>query len=183
MTYKFLVCSRSIPANVPVPNSITATPVIFPSPTTAYSFIRLILPIAIAPTIPPRGRAIIGSTTISNNGRSARSTIAVKGGLTEFKKIHDLCKKNDIPLWCGGMLEAGIGRAHNIAITTLSNFTLPGDTAPSSHYWKQDIIEPEVTMNNGFIYVPDNAGIGYEPNRTKIEELTLYSKTYKNTSY
>ncbi|MGM0878631.1 MAG: o-succinylbenzoate synthase [Bacillota bacterium] len=105
------------------------------------------------------------------------------GGLTESKKIHDLCKKHNIPLWCGGMLEAGIGRAHNIAITTLSNFTLPGDTAPSSHYWKQDIIEPEVTMKNGSIYVPESSGIGYEPNRTTIENLTLYSKMFKNTSY
>ena len=52
-------------------------------------------------------------------------------------------------MWCGGMLEAGIGRAHNIAITSLMNFTLPGDTAPSSHYWKQDIIDPQVEMKDG----------------------------------
>ncbi|WP_209124106.1 o-succinylbenzoate synthase [Alkalihalobacillus sp. BA299] len=100
------------------------------------------------------------------------------GGLTESKKIHDLCQKNNVPVWCGGMLEAGIGRAHNIAITSLANFTLPGDTAPSSHYWKQDIIEPEVTMTEGYIHVPTSAGIGFELNRTRIEDLTLYSKSF-----
>lgn len=100
------------------------------------------------------------------------------GGLTESKKIHDLCEKHGIPVWCGGMLEAGIGRAHNVAITTLSNFTLPGDTAPSSHYWKQDIIMPEVEMDNGYIYVPEGPGIGYEPNKARIEEVTMFSKTF-----
>lgn len=105
------------------------------------------------------------------------------GGLSETKKIHDLCEKHKIPVWCGGMLEAGIGRAHNIAITTLSNFTLPGDTAPSSHYWKQDIIKPEVTMENGYIHVPKGPGIGYEPNRLKIDDLTLYSRMFRNESY
>lgn len=102
------------------------------------------------------------------------------GGLTESKRIHDLCEKHNIPMWCGGMLEAGIGRAHNIAITTLSNFTLPGDTAPSSHYWKQDIIDPEVTMENGYIIVPEKPGIGFEPNRTRIEDVTLFSRTFLN---
>ncbi|KML43347.1 o-succinylbenzoate synthase [Cytobacillus firmus] len=100
------------------------------------------------------------------------------GGLTESRKIHDLCRDHNIPMWCGGMLEAGIGRAHNIAITSLSNFTLPGDTAPSSHYWKKDIIDPEVTMEDGFIFVPLGPGIGYEPNRSKIEDVTLYSRTF-----
>ncbi|WP_261130515.1 o-succinylbenzoate synthase [Bacillus sp. Marseille-Q3570] len=102
------------------------------------------------------------------------------GGLTESKKIHDLCKQHEVPVWCGGMLEAGVGRAHNIAITTLSNFSLPGDTAPSSHYWKQDIIEPEVTMKNGFIHVPNRPGIGYEPNQKLIDELTLQQKVFPN---
>ncbi|MBM7587173.1 O-succinylbenzoate synthase [Bacillus pakistanensis] len=100
------------------------------------------------------------------------------GGLTESKKIHNLCVEHDIPMWCGGMLEAGIGRAHNIAITTLSNFTLPGDTAPSSHYWAQDIIDPEVVMENGYIYVPESSGIGYEPNRERIEDVTLFSRVF-----
>lgn len=100
------------------------------------------------------------------------------GGLTESKKIHDLCEQNDIPLWCGGMLEAGVGRAHNIAVTALPNFTLPGDTAPSSHYWKEDIITPEVTMQDGCIVVPDSPGIGFEPDREKIENVMLYSQVF-----
>lgn len=102
------------------------------------------------------------------------------GGLTESKKIHDLCESHGIPVWCGGMLEAGVGRAHNVAITSLSNFTMPGDTAASSRYWAEDIIDPEVTVENGMINVPTAPGIGYEPNRTKIEELTLFSKRFKN---
>src|SRR5699024_11291611 len=83
------------------------------------------------------------------------------GGLTESKKIHDLCKQHDIPLWCGGMLESGVGRAHNIAVTSLANFTLPGDTASSSKYWNKDIIEPEVIVQDGKLDVPKGAGIGY----------------------
>ncbi|MFC7783931.1 o-succinylbenzoate synthase [Rossellomorea sp. GCM10028870] len=100
------------------------------------------------------------------------------GGLTESRKIHDLCVEHDIPMWCGGMLEAGIGRAHNIAITSLGNFTLPGDTAPSSHYWKRDIIQPEVDMEDGYIVVPEAPGIGYEPDLDQIEALTMYSKVF-----
>lgn len=101
------------------------------------------------------------------------------GGLTESKKIHDLCMDNNIPVWCGGMLEAGVGRAHNIALTTLSNFTMPGDTAASSRYWEQDIIEPEVTVHNGLITLPTNPGIGYAPDLNFIEKLTTYKKTFK----
>lgn len=100
------------------------------------------------------------------------------GGLTESKKIHDLCELHNVPMWCGGMLEAGIGRAHNIAITSLNNFTLPGDTAPSSHYWKRDIITPEVEMKDGYIYIPESPGIGYEPDLEQIENITSYSRFY-----
>jgi o-succinylbenzoate synthase len=101
------------------------------------------------------------------------------GGITEAKKIHDLCQLHGIPVWCGGMLESGVGRAHNIAITTLPNFILPGDTAASSRYWKQDIIDPEVTVDNGVITVPTAAGIGYEPNLARIEDRTLFSKLFR----
>lgn len=100
------------------------------------------------------------------------------GGLTESKQIHDFCQKQGIPVWCGGMLESGVGRAHNIALTTLSNFVMPGDTAASSRYWERDIIEPEVTVENGMITVPDKPGIGYEPNREMIQQFTEYEKTY-----
>ncbi|WP_409296922.1 o-succinylbenzoate synthase [Peribacillus sp. SCS-26] len=101
------------------------------------------------------------------------------GGLTEARKIHDLCMKEGIPVWCGGMLEAGIGRAHNIAVTTLPNFTLPGDTAGSALYWEEDIISPEVIAENGYIKVPDKPGIGYEPDMGKIDSCTLYKKEYQ----
>ncbi|MFB3171016.1 o-succinylbenzoate synthase [Neobacillus sp. 179-C4.2 HS] len=101
------------------------------------------------------------------------------GGLTESRKIHDFCQENGIPLWCGGMLESGIGRAHNIAITSLPNFVLPGDTAASSLYWAEDIIEPEVTVENGTITVPTSPGIGFEPSLKKINKYTIYSKTFR----
>lgn len=100
------------------------------------------------------------------------------GGLTEAKKIHDLCEENNIPVWCGGMLESGVGRAHNIALTTLSNFTMPGDTAASANYWYKDLIEPEVTVEDGVITVPTTAGIGYEVNYRTVDEFTTYSKKY-----
>lgn len=101
------------------------------------------------------------------------------GGLTQSRKIHDLCLEQGIPLWCGGMLESGIGRAHNIAITSLPNFVLPGDTAASSLYWAEDIIEPEVTVENGLINVPNALGIGYEASMEKINKYTIFSKTYR----
>ena len=87
--------------------------------------------------------------------------IARVGGITEAIRIHNLCQAHNIDVWCGGMLEAGISRAHCVAITSLTNFTLPGDTAASARYWYEDIIEPEVTVQNGFIQVPKTVGIGY----------------------
>jgi o-succinylbenzoate synthase len=101
------------------------------------------------------------------------------GGLTEARRIHDLCEENNIPVWCGGMLEAGIGRAHNIALTSLSNFVLPGDTAGSSHYWYEDIITPEVIVEDGYIHVPQTAGIGYTHNMKVIDKLTISKKVYQ----
>ena len=77
------------------------------------------------------------------------------------------------------MLESGVGRAHNIAITTLNNFTMPGDTAASSRYWARDIINPEVTVQTGLITVPDAPGIGYEVNRRQVDAYTVASRTYR----
>lgn len=101
------------------------------------------------------------------------------GGISEAKRIHDYCEDKGIPVWCGGMLESGIGRAHNIALTTLSNFSLPGDTAGSSHYWKRDIIQPEVIVEDGYINVPKKSGIGYEPDLEVIHHYTVSSKVYR----
>jgi o-succinylbenzoate synthase len=96
------------------------------------------------------------------------------GGFTVARRIHDLCEKNGLPVWSGGMLESGIGRAHNIALSTLPNFTLPGDITASRRYWHEDIIEPEVTVSaKGTIAVPKGPGIGFEPRRERIEKLTV----------
>src|SRR6266404_5444599 len=96
------------------------------------------------------------------------------GGFTPARRIHNLCQQNSVPVWCGGMLESGIGRAHNIALSTLPNFTLPGDVTASKRYWGQDIIEPEVTVSGqGVIQVPDGPGIGFTPRLDLIEKWTV----------
>ncbi|WP_077623499.1 o-succinylbenzoate synthase [Sediminibacillus massiliensis] len=100
------------------------------------------------------------------------------GGITEAKRIHHYCAERNIPVWCGGMLEAGIGRAHNIALTALPQFQYPGDTSASNRYWKQDIIQPEVTMENGTIAVPDSPGIGYEINWPVLESYRIDKKVF-----
>ena len=95
-------------------------------------------------------------------------------GFTEAIKVHDVCQKHGIPVWCGGMLESGIGRSHNIALSTLSNFTLPGDVSASKRYWKEDIIEPEVTVSSkGTIRVPEFSGRGFQVREELIEKLTV----------
>ena len=100
------------------------------------------------------------------------------GGFTAAKPIHDICQQHGVPVWCGGMLETGIGRAHNIALSTLPNFTLPGDVTASKRYWHEDIIEPEVTVSpRGTIMVPQGPGIGFEPRRDRIEEAHHASGT------
>lgn len=101
------------------------------------------------------------------------------GGLTEAKKVHDLCADKGIPVWCGGMLEAGIGRAHNIALTSLSNFTIPGDTSASDRYWEIDIVEPEVKLSApGKLVVPSTPGIGYNINEEVLKSFVIGSKSF-----
>ena len=96
------------------------------------------------------------------------------GGHTVARRIHDLCQTNGVPVWCGGMLESGIGRGHNIALSTLPNFTLPGDVTASKRYWLEDIIEPEVIVSSrGTIAVPGGPGIGYAPRLDRIEALAV----------
>jgi O-succinylbenzoate synthase len=100
------------------------------------------------------------------------------GGHSQAKKVERVCRENQIPVWCGGMLESGIGRAHNIAMATLEGFTLPGDVSASSRYWKEDIIEPPVTVSaGGTIAAPEGPGIGFEPNPSRIEKLTVRQET------
>ena len=100
------------------------------------------------------------------------------GGFTEAKKVHDVCLANNIPVWCGGMLESGVGRAHNIALSTLENFHLPGDVSASKRYWKEDIIEPEVEVSrDGLIAVRNEPGTAYRVREDLIEKLTVKKET------
>lgn len=96
------------------------------------------------------------------------------GGLLEARNIERLCREKGIDAWCGGMLESGIGRAHNIALSTLPGFTLPGDVSASERYWEQDVIDPPVTVSGrGTITPPAAPGIGFAVRRDRIETLTI----------
>jgi O-succinylbenzoate synthase len=102
------------------------------------------------------------------------------GGFSEAIAVHNAAGERGIPVWCGGMLETGIGRAHNIALSSLPNFSLPGDVSASSRYWTQDIIEPEVTVSKkGEIVVPTSTGSGYNVQRDRIEALTVRRQTLR----
>ena len=104
------------------------------------------------------------------------------GGHSSARQVHDICQQHSLPVWCGGMLESGVGRAHNIAMSTLPNFTLPGDVSASERYWHEDIIEPEVNVSpRGTIQVPDRPGIGYSVRHDLVERLTVRSKDWKAT--
>src|ERR1700727_1982536 len=100
------------------------------------------------------------------------------GGFSEAIAVHNAAAERGIPVWCGGMLETGIGRAQNIALSSLPNFSLPGDVSASSRYWEQDIIEPAVTVSSkGEIIVPTSAGRGFEVQKDRIERLTVRRQT------
>ncbi|MBM3726135.1 MAG: o-succinylbenzoate synthase [Acidobacteria bacterium] len=100
------------------------------------------------------------------------------GGFTEAKRVHDVCQAAGVPVWCGGMLEAGIGRAHNVALSTLPNFVLPGDVSASKRYWKRDIIAPAVeTTARGTIEIRDEAGFGYGIDHQFLKEVTVREET------
>ena len=100
------------------------------------------------------------------------------GGHAEAKRVEEVCRKNNIPVWCGGMLEAGVGRAHNIAMATLAGFTLPGDVSASSRYWAEDIIEPAVTVSaRGTIAAPEKPGLGFDVNVARVDSLTVRRET------
>ena len=127
------------------------------------------------------------------NCRDAEAAIAMKacqviniklgrvGGHSEAKRVEHLCREQSIPVWCGGMLESGIGRAHNIAISSLPGFVLPGDVSASQRYWDEDIIHPEVEVSaRGTIRVPVAPGIGYEVRSTRIEKLTVRHQSFES---
>jgi o-succinylbenzoate synthase len=127
-----------------------------------------------------------------NNARHALSAIELQacriiniklgrvGGHSEAKCVEEICRTRNIPVWCGGMLESGIGRAHNIAMSTLAGFTLPGDVSASKRYWAEDIIEPEVEVTSrGTIVVPTAPGIGYAVKRDRIQQLTVRTNSWQ----
>lgn len=96
------------------------------------------------------------------------------GGHKQAKRISNFCHHRKIPVWCGGMLESGIGRAHNIAMSTLKGFTLPGDVSASKRYWAEDIIEPSVEVSaNGTIIAPEKVGIGFDVKRDRIDKISV----------
>lgn len=124
--------------------------------------------------------------------REAEAAIALKSckiinikpgrvaGLTESLAIHDFCARENIPVWCGGMLESGIGRATNMALATLPNFKLPGDISESSRYYHEDIVEPDITLQpGGVLKLPDAPGIGFEVNMQRLEKLKHYEERFK----
>lgn len=100
------------------------------------------------------------------------------GGLSEAKRIHDYCFEKDIPVWCGGMIEFGISRAHNIALASLPGFTIPGDISASNRFWDEDIISPEVEVKNGYIPVPKHPGIGFQLNEKRLQQVLLTKKSF-----
>ncbi|HEX3893736.1 MAG TPA: o-succinylbenzoate synthase [Terracidiphilus sp.] len=103
------------------------------------------------------------------------------GGFSEAIAVHNAAQERGIPVWCGGMLESGIGRSHNIALSTLDNFSLPGDVSASARYWKDDIIEPEVIVSpQGEIEITDAPGRGYEVRYDLIERLTVRKETVRS---
>jgi O-succinylbenzoate synthase len=106
------------------------------------------------------------------------------GGLTASREIHDICRASGIPVWCGGMLETGIGRAYNVALASLPNFSLPGDLRPSARYWHRDIVTPEWTMDaDGMVHVPrQRPGLGVTVDREFIDSLTVRTEELRGSS-
>jgi O-succinylbenzoate synthase len=102
------------------------------------------------------------------------------GGFSEAIAVHNAAMERGIPVWCGGMLESGVGRAHNIALSTLEGFTLPGDVSASARYFADDIIEPGVTVSaEGEIAIPDTPGRGYEVRTDLVDRLTARKETIR----
>jgi O-succinylbenzoate synthase len=97
------------------------------------------------------------------------------GGFASSIAIHDACRDAGVPVWCGGMLESGVGRAYNVALASLPNFLLPGDLSPSSRYWERDVVTPEWTMDSrGLVTVPlERPGLGVDVDTGRIDDLTL----------
>ena len=115
---------------------------------------------------------------VMDAGRIINIKLGRVGGFAQAKRVHDVAQAAGIPVWCGGMLESGIGRAHNIALATLPNFTLPGDVSASKRYWSRDIIQPAVEVTpRGTIAVRDEPGFGYELDRDFLDSIAIRQET------
>ncbi|MFC0523934.1 o-succinylbenzoate synthase [Pontibacillus salicampi] len=112
-----------------------------------------------------------------NSCRIINVKIGRVGGISEAMLIYKLCASHRIPVWCGGMLETGVSRAHNIALASLDHFTIPGDISASKRYWHQDVITPEVEMRQGKVTVPTESGIGHNVNKQYLQQRStdIYS--------
>ncbi len=139
---------------------------------------RLATPICLDESIPSPERA--EDMIELGAGRIVNVKPGRVGGFAQALAIHDLCREAGIPVWCGGMLESGIGRAHNVALASLPNFLLPGDLSPSERYWRRDVVEPEWTMDGeGRVRVPwDRPGPGVEVDEERLEAITAWKETY-----
>lgn len=136
---------------------------------------RLDTPVCLDESITSLDRAIDMHTL--GSGRIINIKPGRVGGFGPSIAIHDFCEQNGIPVWCGGMFESGVGRAYNVALASLSNFTKPGDVSPSARYWERDIVTPEWTMDStGLVTVPlDKPGIGVDVDRDRVDDLTVRS--------
>jgi O-succinylbenzoate synthase len=115
-----------------------------------------------------------------NAGKIINIKLGRMGGFAESKRIHDVAQAAGVPVWCGGMLESGIGRAHNIALASLANFVLPGDVSASNRYWKRDIIEPAVEITpRGTIKLRDEPGFGYAIDMDFLASVTVRQETVR----
>lgn len=139
---------------------------------------RLNTPICLDESI--RNRRDVLAATEMGSCRIINIKLGRVGGFSEAIAVHNAALERGTPVWCGGMLESGIGRAHNIALSTLEGFTLPGDVSASSRYWAEDIVEPAVTVSKeGEIAIPDTPGRGYEARTDLIEKLTVRRETIR----
>jgi O-succinylbenzoate synthase len=134
---------------------------------------RLTTPICLDESITSVDRA--ADMIALGSGRIVNVKPGRVGGFAAARAIHDLCREHGIPVWCGGMLESGVGRAHNVALASLPNFSLPGDLSPSARYWARDIVHPEWTMDgSGMVRVPlDRPGIGVDVDVERVAALSV----------
>jgi O-succinylbenzoate synthase len=132
---------------------------------------RLRTPICLDESVPSLAAARAALSL--GSGRIVNIKPARVGGLTVAKAIHDLCQQQALPVWCGGMLETGVGRAHNVALASLPGFTMPGDISASARYFHQDIVEPAFEVSpDGTMAVPGGPGIGVRVMVDRVEAVT-----------